>query len=132
MFLHRLVKFGNWHTLHSSQLKLNVLHNSSWSYLLGSIPLSKIQLEPLLFFFCTLIFRILNKNLDQCSVIIFDKWKLFHLIDLIPGFTSYRAPGIKAINWTIFLLVKNNQKTLIKVFRQKLVIVPVRLFGRSE
>ena len=43
-------------------------------------------------------YRILWKNLDQGSVIIFDQWKWFRLIDLVPGFTSYRGLGIKSIN----------------------------------
>ena len=42
--------------------------------------------------------KFLGKNLDQCFVIIFDKCKLFLLIDLTPDFTSYRGPGIKSIN----------------------------------
>ena len=39
-----------------------------------------------------------GKNLDQGFVIIFDQWKLFLLIYLIPFFTSYRGPGFKSIN----------------------------------
>ena len=42
-------------------------------------------------------FQILGQNLDQGSLIIFDQWKSFRLIDWKPSFTSYRRPGIKSI-----------------------------------
>ena len=42
-------------------------------------------------------FRILRKNLDQGSVIIFYQWKLFWLIDLIPGLLYEVKPGIQSI-----------------------------------
>ena len=44
---------------------------------------------------CTsMIYQILRKNLDQGSVIIFDQWKLFRLIDLIPKPLYEEKPGI--------------------------------------
>ena len=73
-----------------------------------------------------------EKNLDECSVIIFDQLKLFRLIDLIPGFTSYRGPGTKSINWNNFSCSKIITKHQSRFFSQNSAIVPVRLFGRSE
>ena len=53
--------------------------------------------------------RLLNfekKNLDQCFVNIFDQWKLFHLIDLIPGPLYEVKSGINSINWNHFYCSK--------------------------
>ena len=76
-------------------------------------------------------YRILRKNLDWCFAIIFGQWQLFQLIDLIPGFTSYRASGIKAINWNNFYCSKIITKHWSRFFSQNSVIIPVCLFGRS-
>ena len=38
-----------------------------------------------------------NKNLDQGSIMIFDQWKLFCLIDMIPGLLYEVKPGIQTI-----------------------------------
>ena len=63
--------------------------------------------------------RILRKNLDWCFAMIFGQWTLFLLIDLIPGFTSYRASGIDAINWNIFycskIITKHWSRFLLKI-----------------
>ena len=64
-------------------------------------------------------YRILRKNLDRCFAIIFGQLKLFRLIDLIPGFTSYRAPGIKAINWNNFYCSKIITKHWSRFFFSK-------------
>ena len=40
------------------------------------------------------------KNLNQGSVIIFDKWKLVRLIDLIPGLLYEVKSGIQSIKKT--------------------------------
>ena len=65
------------------------------------------------------VYHILRKNLDQCFVNIFAQWKSFQLIDLIPDFTSYRGPGIKAINWNTFhwskIFTKHWSRFLFKI-----------------
>ena len=71
-------------------------------------------------------------NLDPCLVNIFDQWKWFQLIDLIPGFTSYRGPGIKLINWNHFYWSKIFTKHGSRFCSENSAIVPVRLLGRLE
>ena len=73
-----------------------------------------------------------EQNLDPCLVNIFDQRKWFQLIDLIPGFTSYRGPGIKLINWNHFHWSNIFTKHGSRFNYQNSAIVPVRLFGRSE
>ena len=73
-----------------------------------------------------------EQNLDPCLVNIFDQWKWFQLIDLIPGFTSYRGPGIKLINWNHFHWSNIFTKHGSRSYYQNSPIVPVCLFGRSE
>ena len=42
--------------------------------------------------------RILRKNLEKCFVNIFDQWKSFQLIDMIPGYLYEVKPRINSIN----------------------------------
>ena len=60
-----------------------------------------------------------GKNLDWCFAIIFGQWRWFLLIDLIPGFTSHRAPGINAINWNNFscskIIAKHQSRFFLKI-----------------
>ena len=72
-----------------------------------------------------------EKNLDQCFVIIFDQWKSFQLIDLIPELLYEVKPGVKSINRNDFhwpkIIAKHWSRLLLKI---QYVIVPVCTFIR--
>ena len=63
-------------------------------------------------------YRILRKNLDQGSMIIFDQWKLFCLIDLIPSLLYEVKPDIRTIK-------KNN------FHWSKIIVEPCSRFFRN-